>query len=157
MIPSCGFREQECIYRSTMVSQPEQPDGKSPDVFGGLNAKQERAIVALLREPTVPKAAQAAEVGERTLFRWLSEPVFSKAYRKARRDAFGQAIALTQHYAPHAVNTLVKAMADSSTPAHVRVTAAATLLKFGREGIELDDLAARVEALEQASQAMEGH
>src|SRR6185369_2629842 len=46
--------------------------------------------------------------------------------------------------------TLVKLMADPKTPAHARVTAASTLLKFGREGIELDDLATRIEALEQA-------
>lgn len=123
----------------------------------GLSPKQERAILALLAEQTIPRAAETAKVGLRSLHRWLTQPPFLAAYRRARREAFSHAIAVTQRYAPHAVNTLVKLMVDSSTPAHVRVTAAATLLKFGREGIELDDLAARVEALEQASNGTNGY
>ena len=69
----------------------------------------------------------------------------------AKWEAFGQAIALTQRYAPVAVNTLVQVMMDDSAPSSSKVAAATTLLRFGREGIELDDLAVRVEALEQAT------
>ena len=89
-------------------------------------------------------------MSQRTLYRWLDRPAFSKAYHKARREAFGQAIALTQRYAPLAVNTLAQVMMDTSAPASSKVAAATGLLRFGREGIELDDLAARVEALERA-------
>jgi hypothetical protein len=115
-----------------------------------LNPRQEKAIVALLGEHTVEKAAKAAGVGERTLYRWLDDPIFSSVYRKWRREAFSQAIALTQRYAPLAVNTLAKVMSDPSAPSSAKVSAATTLLRFAREGVELDDLAARVEALEQA-------
>ena len=45
----------------------------------GLSQSQERAVVALLNESTLGRAASVAEVGERTLYRWLREPVFSKA------------------------------------------------------------------------------
>ncbi len=139
-----------------MISQPNTTPGDEPTpsehVFDALSPKQEKAILALLQEPTIAKAAKAAQIGERTIHRWLSDSDFGKAYRKARREAFGHAIALTQHYAPLAVNTLATIMADASTPAHARVTAASTLLKFGREGIELDDLAARVETLEGAAE-----
>ena len=69
---------------------------ENDDLQDGLAAPQERAIIALLNEQTVGRAAAAAEVGQRTLYRWLKEPTFSRAYREARRDAFGQAIALTQ-------------------------------------------------------------
>ena len=82
----------------------------------------------------------------------MDDPDFSRAYRKARREAFGQAIALTQRYAPLAVNTLAKVMTDEDAPASAKVAAATTLLRFGREGLELDDLAARVEALEEGYQ-----
>lgn len=116
-----------------------------------LSPKQERAIMALLSEPTLPRAAEAVGVHEKTIYRWLNDPIFCSVYRRTRREAFGQAIALTQKYAPVAVQTLTKLMMDPTTPAHVRVTAAATLLRFGREGIELDDLAARVDALEQTA------
>ena len=135
-----------------MVTQPNPTPDEEPTppehVFDVLTPKQEKAILALLQEPTIAKAAASAQVGHRSLVRWLTQEDFGRAYRKARREAFGQAIGLTQHYAPLAVNTLATIMADASTPAHARVTAATTLLKFGREGIELDDLAARVEALE---------
>ena len=40
---------------------------------------------------------------------------------------------------------------DDGAPTSSKVAAATTILRFGREGIELDDLAARVEALEQAA------
>jgi hypothetical protein len=62
-----------------------------------------------------------------------------------------QAIALTQRYAPLAVNTLAPVMMDAHAPASSKVAAATGLLRLGREGIELDDLAARVETLERAA------
>lgn len=122
-----------------------------------LTAKQESAILALLNEPTIAKAAAAAGVGERSLYRWLDEPEFAAAYRKARRQAFSQAIALTQRYAPMAVQVLAKVASDASATTAARVSAATAILKYGREGIELDDLAARVEQLEsEHRQANEG-
>ncbi len=121
------------------------------DLHRALTPPQERAIIALLNEQTVGRAAAAAKVGQRTLYRWLRDPTFSLAYRQARRDAFGQAIALTQRNAPLAVNTLAQVMMDDQAPSSSKVAAATTILRFGREGIELDDLGARVEALEQAA------
>ncbi|MBL0869345.1 MAG: hypothetical protein IBJ18_02075 [Phycisphaerales bacterium] len=114
-----------------------------------LTARQERAIAALLNEPTVSKAASTAGVGEKTLHRWLDQPVFLAAYRKARREMFAHAIGLTQKYAPFAVQTLVKVMAESNVNAAAKVAAATALLKFSRESIELDDLAERIERLER--------
>lgn len=117
----------------------------------GLAPNQERAIIALLNEPTIKLAAEAAGVGEKSIYRWMNEAAFAKAFRRARREAFAHAIALTNRYAPHAVNTLVKVMSDPGAGHSARVSAAVAMLKFGREGIELDDLAARVETLEQAA------
>ena len=100
----------------------------------GLNlaAEQGRAIDALLREPTLTRAAAAAGVSERTLRRWMVEPAFRSALLAARREAFGQAIGLTQRYAPVAVATLVKVMNDAAAGASAKVTAAGVLLRFGR-------------------------
>ncbi len=50
-----------------------------------------------------------------------------------------------------AVNTLAQVMMDDSAPTSSKVAAATTILRFGREGIELDDLAARIESLEQSA------
>jgi hypothetical protein len=141
------------------IGKPEGRKGQEggPEILGddelgpnvdGLSTKQEQAIVALLSESSVPKAASAIQVGSRTLYRWLSDPRFSRAFRRTRREAFGQAVALTQRYAVLAVNVLAKMMTDPLAPPHVRVTAAVAILRLGQDGIELDDLAARVEALE---------
>jgi hypothetical protein len=116
-----------------------------------LTPKQEEGIVALLNEPTVKRAAESVGVDERTMHRWLDQPEFSRRYRKVRRDSFAQAIALTQKYAPHAVQVLMKVMADPTAAHSSKVSAAVAVLKFSRESIELDDVVARIEALEQAA------
>jgi len=126
--------------------------GKLADV-DGLNQAQEKAILALLAEPSLTRAAKVCGITERTLYRWLrEEKVFISAYRRARREAFSQAIGLTQRYAPVAVTTLVKVMTDDSAPHTAKVSAATTLLRFGRDGVELDDLQERVEALEETAE-----
>jgi hypothetical protein len=116
-----------------------------------ITPKQEHANIALVNEPNIAKAAESIKVTQRTLYRWLNDPVFTAAYRKARREAFTQAVSLAQRYTPMAINTLAKLCSDTATPAHARVSACTAILKFGREGIEIDDLAARIETLEQAA------
>jgi hypothetical protein len=114
-----------------------------------LSPKQEAAIVALLNEPTVRRAAESIKVGERTLHRWMDDEAFSREYRKARRLAFSQAISLTQKYTPLAVQTLAKVTTDTDAPHAAKVSAASALLRFSRESIELDDVVERVEKLER--------
>ena len=114
-----------------------------------LSPAQENAILALIAQTTVAKASEACGVPERTLYNWLDDPHFERAYRKARKLAFRQAISLTQRYAPMAVQTLAKISTDQSAPHAARVSASTALLKFSRESIELDDVVERVEALEQ--------
>src|SRR5262245_35709689 len=48
-----------------------------------LIAKQEALIAALLTEPTYAQAAAKAGVSETTLYRWMRDPAFRKAYRQA--------------------------------------------------------------------------
>jgi hypothetical protein len=49
-----------------------------------------------------------------------------------------------------AVSTLLKIMIDSSAPASTRVRAADSVLDHAAKAIELEDIEARVTALEQA-------
>jgi leucyl aminopeptidase (aminopeptidase T) len=122
---------------------------RSKFLEGGLTPQQENAIVGLINETSVAAAARASGVGQRTLHKWINDDDrFMAAYRAARRHAFDQAIALTQRYASLAVTTLAKVMADASAPHTAKVSAATAMLRFGRESIEMDDLCARVEALE---------
>jgi pantoate kinase len=116
-----------------------------------LTHKQLRTIVALVTEPSIPKAAEVAKVGQRTIYDWMKQPEFKAALREARRESFTQAVSLAQRYAPLAMTTLAKVIADTSVAAHARVSAAIGILRFGREAIELDDLAGRIELLEQSA------
>lgn len=107
--------------------------------------------MALLNEPNIQKAAVVAEVGERTIYNWLKEDLFKAELRRARRESFTQAISMAQRYAPLAMTTLARIAADETAPHHARVSASVGVLRFGREAIELDDLAARLEILEDAA------
>ncbi|MBI3247316.1 MAG: hypothetical protein HYZ50_12500 [Deltaproteobacteria bacterium] len=111
--------------------------------------KVEQAVVALLTHVTVGEAAQAIGVSASTLLRWLRREDFQAQYRNARREAVNQAIACLQQGSSEAVQTLCTVMKDASLSAAARVSAAKTVLELSIKVGELEDLAARVEALEE--------
>jgi hypothetical protein len=120
-----------------------------------LGRKQEAAIAALLTHRSVDEAAQAAGVGATTLGRWLKLPEFQAEYRKARRAAFGQAVARLKQGTSAAATTLLKTMIDPNTPASVRVRAAECVMSHAAKAIEIEDIEARVATLEQGAQKTE--
>jgi hypothetical protein len=115
-----------------------------------MSRKQELAIAALLREPTIEAAAKAVGIAPITLLRWLQVPEFRVAYREARRQVVEGAIAYLQAATNEAVETLRKVMVDGEAPASSRVSAARIVLETAIRGVELLDLEVRVEQLEQA-------
>jgi len=117
-----------------------------------LGRKQEEAIVALLSQRNVEEAARAVNRPPRTLYRWLSEPEFKAAYLEARRAAFSQSVARLQQMSAAAVSTLGKIMVDPHAPAASRVRAAHSVLDHAAKAIELEDLEARLAALEEAAE-----
>ena len=88
-----------------------------------------------------------------TLLRWLKLPEFQNAYRQARREAFGQAVARLQQGTAAAATTLLKIMIDASTPASVRVRAADSIFNHAAKAIEIEDIEARLSELERAAEA----
>lgn len=113
--------------------------------------KKEQAVAALLSHRSIEEAARAAGIGFNTLLRWLKLPEFQAAYREARRAAFGQAIARLQQGTSAAATTLLKTMIDPNTPASVRVRAAEAIFNHAARAIEIEDIEARVTALEAAT------
>jgi hypothetical protein len=114
-----------------------------------LGRKQEDAIAALLTQRNIEEAAHSAGIGTRTLLRWLKVPEFQIAYRQARREAFGQAIARLQQGTSAAATTLLKLLIEPNTPASVRVRAADSIFNHAAKAIEIEDLEARVADLER--------
>lgn len=118
--------------------------------------KKELLICALLAEPTIEKAAAKVGIGTTTAFRWLQELDFQAEYQQARKQAVSQAIAQLQKATTQAVATLQAIMQDEEAPASSRVTAAKTTLEMSLKAIELDNLATRIERLEQALDGQQG-
>ncbi|MEW5784801.1 MAG: hypothetical protein AB1767_06990 [Bacillota bacterium] len=114
-----------------------------------MTRKREQAITALLVQPTVQEAARVAGLGERTLWRWLQDPSFQEIYRQARREAVGQAVAQLQRVSGEAVRALRLTINDQDTPASARVSAARAILELAIKAVELEDLEARLQALEK--------
>src|SRR4051812_36613528 len=109
-----------------------------------LGRRQEDAIAALLTQRNIEEAAKAAGIGARTLMRWLKDPGFQKAYREARREAFGQSIARLQQGSAAAATTLLKLLIDTNTPASVRARVADSIFNHAAKAIEIEDIEARV-------------
>jgi DNA-binding MurR/RpiR family transcriptional regulator len=113
-----------------------------------LSRKQELAIAALLTCRAITDAAHQCGIGEVTLHRWLKDAGFQTAYREARRAVVQQAITQVQRATGEAVETLRNVMQDPEAPASARVSAARVVLETAVKAVELEDLEARILALE---------
>ena len=113
------------------------------------NHKRERAVSALITSSSIAEAAQVAGIGERTLYNWLSDQEFQTLYRAARREVVGQALAQLQRVSSLAVSTLAEIMEDAEAPASSRVSASKAVLELAVKAVELEDIMARLERLEE--------
>lgn len=115
-----------------------------------LSAKQQRALSALLTSKTVGEAALATGLGERTIYRWLTEPAFRQALSAAEGvliDAATRRLLQLQTAALDVFESLLAKDAEVSASVQLRAATAATdyLLKLR----ELRDIEQRLQALEQ--------
>jgi hypothetical protein len=108
--------------------------------------KQDRAILALLTEPTVEAAARSADVAPATIWRWTQQADFRSRLRNARRAVVEGAIGRLQQAATEAVDALRRNL-TCGTPS-VEVRAATAILDLSLKAVELFDVAERVEQLE---------
>jgi hypothetical protein len=111
---------------------------------------EDQALGALLSEPTIAEAAAKAGLSESTLLRWLADPSFRERYREAaRRQVVEHAITGLQQAAGDAVDALRRNL-TSGVPS-AEIAAAKAIIDQAVKGVELVDLAERVEQLEQAA------
>lgn len=123
---------------------------------GKIERQQELAISALLVQPTVQGAAQVANIGERTLWRWLKEEPFKRAYREAKREAVAQAVANLQRVSGEAVEALSDVMTNKEAPASARVSAARAVIELSLKAVEIEDLEGRITRLENLTKKAGG-
>jgi hypothetical protein len=114
-----------------------------------LTPRQEQSITALLVQGSLQATAAANGINEKTLRRWLREDTaFQTAYREARRAVVQQAIVQVQRATGEAVETLRSVMQDADALASARVSAAKAILETAVKAVEVEDLEARIAALE---------
>ena len=116
-----------------------------------LTTRQRRAIAALLSEPDAKAAARAANVGYRTLMRWLAElPEFRTALTQAEGatiDAAGRRLLSGQD---QALKVLSDMMTDPETTQANRRQAAQAWLDFALRWREVKNIEQRLTDLEAA-------
>ena len=115
---------------------------------GTLSTNQRKALKALLSEPTVRDAAQAAGLGERTVHRYLADATFKAELRRRQDQVIAATTAALVGLSGEAVKTLRDILESRRASNAVKARVALGWLKHTREAVELDDLAQRVAVLE---------
>lgn len=113
-----------------------------------LSAKQEQAITALLTAGTVRAAAKAFDIGERTLYRWLQDPVFQDRLKAAQAEALDATVRQLTDAASLAVVVLRTVLCAPTAKDSVKVRAADVILSrviVLRETLELEKRIAQLE------------
>jgi len=108
---------------------------------------REQAILALLSEPTIARAAARCGLGEKTLRRWLAEDAFKAEYDAARRTIFQAAISRIPALTVRAVETLADLLGATNPPA-VRLGAARTVAEIGMHQHDAETILKKLDDLE---------
>jgi hypothetical protein len=106
-------------------------------------------VAALLSNPTIEAAAEAAGIHRRTAHRYLDEPNVRQVLGRELDDLMGQATRLTVRAMTSALATLQRIHTDPEAPTSSRVSAARAILDAGPKLREALDLADRVALLEE--------
>jgi hypothetical protein len=100
-----------------------------------LGANQQSTIAAMLSSRTFAEAAERIGVGRATIYRWLLNPVFRSAFRRAKRELTEAAVAKIHAAAGEVVDVLVN-VARSGRRDSDRVRAATTILDHAYRGLQ---------------------
>lgn len=121
-----------------------------------MTPKKQKALIALLTQPTKEKAAAAAGITSKTLRGYLDDPEFQAEYRKAFAELVEDATRKVQQTLDPAVAVLREIMEDGGENGQVRVSAARSVLEYGLKMTEQTDILARLQELEAAMEGGHG-
>jgi hypothetical protein len=140
------------------------PDSSALEEFSAANLSpnKQRALATLLASPSVAAAAEKCSLAERTVRGYLKDPVFAAIYRSERARLFEESIGGLQAASASAIEALVEVLTDRNLEPEARVRTAKVVLDFMLRGVEqerrireLEELLARVAALEKAREELE--
>ena len=110
---------------------------------------KDKAILALLQEPTIEKAAARCGISEVTLWRWQQRKDFQEIYQAARLRITDAAIAQIQQASVEAVEVLRDVMKKAYKNPAARVSAAKIILEIAFNATELNRIEDRLTELEE--------
>ena len=109
---------------------------------------RERAILALLSEKTITKAAEKIRIDESTLRRWLAaDEAFQTDYAAARQATFQVEMSRVQSLTAQAVDTLEDLLGAEKYP-NVRLGAARTLVEIGIHQHDAEHILKKLDEIE---------
>jgi len=114
----------------------------------GLSPRKQAVVAALAAGLSKQEAAETVGVRPQTVSRYMRDPLVQAALRDAQGQVLGQVTRRMTGGANQALDTLQSIMADKTMPPAVRVRAALGWLAEAWRARELNDLEARVAALE---------
>lgn len=114
-----------------------------------LTQKQNRALIALLTQPTREEAAKAAGITSKTLRTYLSDPSFQAAYKEALSEMMEDAVAQGKQCLNPAFSTLREIAEDNEQQAQARVSAARSLIEYTMRLNEQTDILEKLRELEK--------
>ena len=141
---------------SSTTRRPARPERPQPAAVSrnsvGHGAKsaavRERAILALLSEKTIGRAAAKCRLGERTLRRWMTQDeTFKRELAEGQRMAFQAGMHRVQALTAKAVDTLAELMGRQMPP-NVRLGAARTVAELATHQHDADTILRRLDEIE---------
>ena len=111
--------------------------------------QREQLILALLQQPSFPKAAASIGMSATTAWRTSKTSAFEEEYRAARREAYFQTIARLQHASSAAASAILKVLVDPKATDTNRLRAAVSILDQSAKAMQNEELAARIARLEK--------
>ena len=117
-----------------------------------MTPKQQKALLALLTEPTKTKAAGAAGITMKTLRGYLADPEFQAEYRKAFGSMVEDATRQAQQALAPALSTLREIVESEGEKATDRISAARSILEYGMKLTEQFDILTRLDELEKMAE-----
>jgi len=116
--------------------------------FETLSRRQQKFLPIFLESKSVAEAATRSGIPTGTIYRWLSNPLFAKAYREARHKLMDEAIHRLSSLADSAVEALDDILHSSNASDQSRVSAARLILDSMSKIIEFENVQKRIEELE---------
>lgn len=155
---SGGKSDRPYTKKSTRATDRRQmaAGGRNFSGHGSKSATvRERAILALLSETTISRAAAECGIGERTLRRWTTDDErFKRELAQARHAMFQSGLNRVQALTVVAVDTLAALMAPK-VPPNVRLGAARTVVELGLHQHDTETILRKVEAIEALQRQFE--